>query len=159
MSSKIMKAIRNITQKHRCRVGIEPQEVKIIIEELYKNPESEYYTTNPMYSKIEQQDFEDLKKTAIEVKDIVTGFKEKPKEKIKLLQKLEKVNKSLTRCPSNSIFDTLTVTEPTIDEILDTNGEAYLIWLELEGKKSGGRKSLAKKSRRRRRKTRRSIRK
>jgi hypothetical protein len=158
-----MSFISRITQKRRCRVGIAPQELKLIIEELYENPESEYDATNPMYSHITEAQFKDIKKTAIEVKNIVTGFKEKPKEKIKLLQRLEKVNKSITRCSSDEIFaphssDEI-LPEPTIEEILATNGKAYLEWMESKGQKIGGRKSLAKKSRRRRRKTRRSIRK
>jgi hypothetical protein len=76
---------------------------------------------------------------------------------------MEKVTKSITRCPSDEIFTPHSSDEippePTIEEILATDGKAYIEWMESKGRKIGGRKSLAKKSRRRRRKTRRSIRK
>ena len=148
-----MSFMSRITQKRRCRVGIAPQELKLIIEELYENdkrPDSKYLKTNPMYSDITEAQFNEIKKTAIP-------------ERIKLLKIMEKVTKSITRCPSDEIFTPHSSDEippePTIEEILATDGKAYIEWMESKGRKIGGRKSLAKKSRRRRRKTRRSIRK
>jgi hypothetical protein len=145
-----MSFMSRITQKRRCRVGIAPQELKLIIEELYENRRKTHSEYNPMYSDITEAQFNEIKKTAIP-------------ERIKLLKIMEKVTKSITRCPSDEIFTPHSSDEippePTIEEILATDGKAYIEWMESKGRKIGGRKSLAKKSRRRRRKTRRSIRK
>lgn len=148
--------MKNFTLKRRPKQQ-QTEPVKIIIGELYENPKIEYDKTNPMYSNIDENDFKSLKENVIKVKDIVTEFK---KETEKTKEKLEKVDISITRGDSTSIFDPFTEPEPSIDDILNSDGKAYLIWMESQRRqKSGGRKSLAKKSRRRRRKTRRSIRK
>ena len=150
---------RFFTKKRYCRVDIDPNVASMIIENIYNSDDNKYNKTNPIHSQISKNDFEEIMKKVVRVQKIVKQNKEKTPKK--MLKKLEKVTQSITRCPSASIFDPTTsieeessvqepsVQEPTIDEIIDSNGKAYLLWRQSQlSSKSGGRKLSTKKRRR-----------
>ena len=130
---------------------IDPKQANMAIDELFINDDKMFDKTNPAYDKLTEDQFNELKKDVKEIKKIVTEIKSTPISKLPTqLKRIEKVNVSIIRCDSEDIFGPdIEIAEPTIDQILNTNGKVYIDWIIAKEKAAtkGGKSRRSKKSR------------
>jgi len=152
---KIFKKFNNFTRKNRyCgKTNSTIEDRTKIIGELFEEPEKVFDKNNPYYEDLTKYEFDEMKRNVKKSKHTIDEFvkisedSDENKQKIKtVLQKVE--TSIILRCNSEEIF-VPEVNEPSIDDILDTNGKAYLLYKfqHTKGGKSRTKKSQTKKSR------------
>lgn len=130
---------------------IDPKQANTAIDELFIDDNKVFDKTNPAYDKLTEYQFNELKKDVKEIKKIVIEIKSTPISQLPIqLKRLEKVDVSIIRCNSEDIFGPdIEITEPTFDQILETNGKSYIDWVIATEKAAmkGGKSRRSKKSR------------